>query len=128
MNAIAIRFIRIAFPAATFGFLAWYSHSHPEVIYAIRNASALAVLCVVLLYVASIFCLTFVLQSMLHLFGLRLDQTESLLLTAYSSLVNFFGPGQSGPGLRALYLHLRLGLKIQHFALGTFIYFGWLLL
>jgi uncharacterized membrane protein YbhN (UPF0104 family) len=58
------------------------------------------------------------------MYGTVIPRQENLLLNAYSSLVNFFGPGQSGPAFRGLYLKKRHGLAIKKYLFATLIYYG----
>jgi len=47
-----------------------------------------------------------------------------LLLTAYSAVINFFGPLQSGPAFRAIYLKRKHDLKLKNYTLATLVYYG----
>jgi uncharacterized membrane protein YbhN (UPF0104 family) len=48
---------------------------------------------------------------------------ENGLLTIYTLLVNFFGPLQSGPGFRAIYLKNKHRIRIRDYAGATLIYY-----
>jgi uncharacterized membrane protein YbhN (UPF0104 family) len=80
------------------------------------------------MYAGSISALAYILKVSLRLYGKILPYSEIILLTGYSSIANFFGPGQSGPGVRAVYLKLRHGVSIKQFLFVTLIYFAWLIL
>jgi uncharacterized membrane protein YbhN (UPF0104 family) len=41
----------------------------------------------------------------------------------YSTVSNFFGPLQSGPGIRAVYLKTRLGMRLRDYTYATLFYF-----
>ena len=60
----------------------------------------------------------------IRMFKKTVPLQENFLLNAYSSLINFFGPGQSGPGLRGLYLKARHDVRIKDFLFVTLIYYG----
>ncbi|SFR86353.1 hypothetical protein SAMN05428970_3294 [Agromyces sp. CF514] len=64
-----------------------------------------------------------VLVSTVRLAGARLPVGESFLLTVYSTVSNFFGPMQSGPGIRAVYLKSRIGMRFRDYLLATVYYF-----
>lgn len=49
---------------------------------------------------------------------------ENFLLNSYSSLINFFGPGQSGPAFRGAYLKMKHGLKIKQYVFITLVYYA----
>jgi uncharacterized membrane protein YbhN (UPF0104 family) len=49
--------------------------------------------------------------------------SSSFLLTIYSTLVNFFGPLQSGPGFRAIYLKKRISISIKDYSIATSLYY-----
>jgi uncharacterized membrane protein YbhN (UPF0104 family) len=51
---------------------------------------------------------------------------ENVILTSYSSVVNFFGPLQSGPGFRALYLKRKYSLPIRRFIGANLIFYAFL--
>lgn len=62
-------------------------------------------------------------------FSLRLCATvmpaaENALLTIYSSIVNFFGPLQSGPGFRAVYLKQKHKVNYKDFIKVSLIYYA----
>lgn len=42
----------------------------------------------------------------------------------YSSIINFFGPLQSGPGFRAAYLKKRHKINLKKYTLATLLYYG----
>lgn len=109
------------------GFL-WFAHMHPEIVGNLKQTTALTIVSIVVMYAGSIFSLTCILAATLRLYGKYLPCSDNVLLTAYSSLVNFFGPGQSGPSVRAVYLKVKHGIYIKHFLFATFIYIEWLAL
>ena len=45
-------------------------------------------------------------------------------MTSYSSIANFFGPLQSGPGVRALYLKAKYKVHLRDFTLATLLALG----
>ncbi|MDR7235067.1 hypothetical protein [Agrococcus sp. BE272] len=53
----------------------------------------------------------------------RIGIREGLLLTVYSTVANFFGPLQSGPGVRAAYLKAKVGVRLRDFTLATLVYY-----
>jgi uncharacterized membrane protein YbhN (UPF0104 family) len=56
--------------------------------------------------------------------GQRLQRRENVLLTCYTVLVNFFGPLQSGPAMRAAYLKQKFQLSLRAYTFGSLIYYA----
>jgi uncharacterized membrane protein YbhN (UPF0104 family) len=92
-----------------------------------RTLQTVSVANIVLLFgLYSFFMLTLIgiQTSTILLCGTRLSHKENFLLTIYSSIINFFGPLQSGPGFRAAYLKQRHGTKLKTYSLATLLYYG----
>ena len=49
---------------------------------------------------------------------------EHSILTAYSAIVNFFGPLQSGPGFRSVYLKKKHNVSLHRYATVTLFYYA----
>lgn len=115
---------KIAIVALTLGAFWYYLANHPETIDQLRNTSPLSLAALLLLYGGWIFALILVAGISLRLYGKTMSWKENSLFNVYSVLINFFGPGQSGPVFRAAYLKKRLGLRIKQFTVATLIYYG----
>lgn len=102
----------------------WYLDRNPEVVRQLKETSPLVVALLFLFYAGTTVALMGVLQGSLKLYKKQIGRQENFLLTAYSSLVNFFGPGQSGPGFRAAYLKLKHEVKIKQYIFATLIYYA----
>ncbi len=102
----------------------YYIHGHPETVQRLRDVSPLTLVMLLVLYAISFLAYVGITRLSLGLFNKSLPKQENLLFNAYSALVNFFGPGQSGPAFRAVYLKKRHSLSIKHFALSSLIYYG----
>lgn len=103
-----------------------FAYRHPEVIENLKQTTAKTILTIVVMYAGSIFSIVLILSASLRLYGKYLPYSEYILLTAYSSFANFFGPGQSGPGVRAVYLKIKHGLNFKYFLFSTLTYLAWL--
>jgi uncharacterized membrane protein YbhN (UPF0104 family) len=90
--------------------------THPGYITSLRDVIALNFVMIALLGVLY--------DAILRICGKKLRLKENILLTSYSSIVNFFGPLQSGPGVRAAYLKTRHQLRLRDYTLATLIYYG----
>lgn len=110
--------------AATIGVFIYYLATHPKVLEQITNLDPLLIIMLVLLYGCSTLALMWVLSGQLMLYGKRMSVSENYILNAYSSLINFFGPGQSGPGFRAVYLKAKYSVKIKQYVFATLLYYG----
>ena len=81
---------------------------------------------VLLLFLYTLFLLTnaWILYWSVQICRKTIDLTETLLLTSYSTLVNFFGPLQSGPGFRAIYLKKKHDVSIKSYGISTLVYYA----
>ena len=103
-----------------------YFVKHPEVRTQLSNISP-GVFCSLMgLYLLSFGALALTTLATLRLCRLKVDLREGLLLTAYSAVINFFGPLQSGPAFRAVYLKKKYRLDLKIFAVASLGYlFFW---
>jgi len=56
--------------------------------------------------------------------GKRMGLKENFMLTSYSSIANFFGPLQSGPGVRAVYLKAKHQVRLRDYTLASLLSLG----
>ncbi|HEV7454405.1 MAG TPA: lysylphosphatidylglycerol synthase transmembrane domain-containing protein [Candidatus Saccharimonadales bacterium] len=117
----ALAVIVLALTIASFGY---YLHKHPEVIEQLRHLPILTLVSVLALYCAGFVALVLITRSSLHLYNKRLGVQENFLFNAYSSLINFFGPGQSGPLFRGAYLKKRHGLNVKPYIFTLLVYYA----
>lgn len=108
----------------TFGVFGYYLSTHPEVVQAIISLSPVTLLLLATGYFLTIATNGFVLSVSLKMLGKRVPFLENFALTGYSSVVNFFGPLQSGPGVRAAYLNKRHHVRLKDFFYVTVIFYG----
>lgn len=97
---------------------------HPDYIRQLGHTNPWWIVAVVLLNVPMVGILILVYDTCLKLCGKRLAWKENFLLTSYSSIINFFGPLQSGPGVRAAYLKTRHKVRLRDYTLATLLYYG----
>jgi uncharacterized membrane protein YbhN (UPF0104 family) len=98
--------------------------AHPDYIRQLGHTNPWWIIAVILLNVPMIGLLVLIYDTCLKLCGKQLKWKENFLLTAYSSIVNFFGPLQSGPGMRAVYLKTRHQVRLRDYTLATLLYYG----
>lgn len=109
---------------ATIGLFVRYVMTHPEVIDKITDMSPAMILALLFFYGVSFFALALVLRVSLKMYGKTIGRQENLLLNAYSSLVNFFGPAQSGPAFRGVYLKKRHSFGVKNYIFTTLLYYA----
>ena len=108
----------------TAGAFIYYINRHPEIIRQLRDISPLVLVVLLGMYAVAFLAYVAITRLSLLLFNKTLSKQENLLFNAYSSLINFFGPGQSGPAFRAVYLKKRHDLSLKRYALTGLIYYG----
>jgi uncharacterized membrane protein YbhN (UPF0104 family) len=98
--------------------------ANPEYLRRLSHVSPVVVIEVILINIMAMGALAWAYDSMLRLCGKPLGIKENVMLTAYSSIVNFFGPLQSGPGIRAIYLKTRHHIRMRDYLLATLVYYA----
>ncbi|MFO0781335.1 MAG: lysylphosphatidylglycerol synthase domain-containing protein [Candidatus Saccharimonadales bacterium] len=102
---------------------AYYFKTHPEVGKLLRDVPLTTLGILLLLYIATVGALVLIFTATLRLCKLKIEAGEVSLLTAYSSVINFFGPLQSGPAFRAVWLYQKYKLNLKAYAMATFVYY-----
>lgn len=118
---IALGFLILA---ATIVVFIRYAATHPELFKQLGDTHPALIGLLVVLYLVWFGALVVILRVSLQLYGKTMTKQENLLLNAYSTLINFFGPGQSGPAFRGLYLKKRVGLRFKSYIFATLLYYG----
>jgi uncharacterized membrane protein YbhN (UPF0104 family) len=110
--------------AATIGAFVYYFRRHPSVGHQLHHTSPALLVWLLFLYAGTIAALAMTTLASLRICKIKLAASESLLLTAYTAVLNFFGPLQSGPAFRGVYLKARHGLNLKDYTLVTVLYLG----
>lgn len=118
------RWIAVGVLVLTVAAVIHFFTSNPQYLERLSHVSPVVVMLVILLNIPAMAALAWAYSAILQLCGKPIDTKENLLLTAYSSIINFFGPLQSGPGVRAVYLKTRHKVRIRDYMLGTLIYYA----
>ena len=105
------------------GFI-YYFVTHPLVRQQLSHTSFGTLALIFVLYLGVVGAISLVTFTTLLLCKLRLNAGESTLLTAYATVINFFGPLQSGPAFRGLYLKRKHGLHLKQYALATIVFYA----
>lgn len=101
-----------------------FFEKHPAYWNQLRHISTWTILWVILLNILMLAVLAGIVNSSVKLCGRRIGARDNFLLTSYSSLINFFGPLQSGPGVRGVYLKTKYGVRLRDYTLATLLYLG----
>lgn len=107
----------------TFGIFGWYVATHPDVVHTILDLNPMILVLLTVAYSLTILANGIILHYSLAYVKRKTSLFDNLMLTGYSSIVNFFGPLQSGPGFRAVYLKKKYSIEIKRFLLATFIFY-----
>ncbi|HSW85845.1 MAG TPA: lysylphosphatidylglycerol synthase domain-containing protein [Candidatus Saccharimonadales bacterium] len=97
---------------------------HPEYLTQLRQTNPWWIIAVIILNIPMIILLVLIYGVLLRFCAKRIPISENFMLTSYSSIINFFGPLQSGPGVRATYLKTRHKVRLRDYGLATLIYYG----
>jgi len=108
--------------AATVAAFIEYFLRHPDVRHQLGHIRPGLLALLLILYLGTIIALTFNTYATLRLCRLRLPAGETFLITAYTAVINFFGPLQSGPAFRAVYLKKRHDLNLKDYAVASLFY------
>lgn len=117
------RLLVVGIIVVTFGVFIFYGASHPEVINTILSLNPMIIVLLTIAYSFTVLSNGLILHFSLSYLRSRTPVLDNIILTGYSSVVNFFGPLQSGPGFRAIYLKKKHGIEIKQFILVTFIFY-----
>lgn len=117
------KLLSVAIIVLFFAFFAYYIVLNPSVLVAIVQIGPLVGMGVLVLYFVVLLTNLILMQIAIKLYDKTQPVKDSFLLTIYSSVANFFGPLQSGPGVRAVYLKAKLGLRIRDYTYATLVYY-----
>lgn len=109
----------------TLGLFGYYLATHPSAVETVVSLSPLTLLLLLLAYIATLIANAYILKVSLRLMNTRVGLFENIALSGYSSIINFFGPLQSGPGFRAIYLKQRYGVSFKRFLSVAVLFYGW---
>jgi len=108
----------------TIAVFVYYISRHHEIIEQLKHMPLGTAAILLGMYVIFMACLTWIQRATLELCEVKLGRTESALLVSYSSIINFFGPLQSGPAFRAAYLKRKHNANLKQYAVATLLYYG----
>lgn len=103
---------------------AWYLRRHPDYLAELHHIQPIWLFLILGSSFLAIYALNLLYDVLVRMTGHRLQPTENFLLTIYSSIANFFGPLQSGPGVRAAYLKTKHNVSLKAYFLVTLLYYA----
>lgn len=101
----------------------WYLRSNPAVIDDLSTTRLSTVLVLLTLYGLMTAVLAYIFGLMLKMCNARIPAKENILFTMYSSVINFFGPLQSGPGFRLVYLKKKFNVSMRAYGSANVVYY-----
>lgn len=116
--------LRLSLVAATVAAFAWYLSYHGELLRQLVSTPPNVIVILFLIYWVWFAALALTVHATLHLCRSTLPVGEHVLLNAYSTLVNFFVPGQGGLAIRGLYLKRRHGLTMRTYVYASLVYYA----
>lgn len=114
----------VAILVVTTGAFIHYFSTHPDQFRQLGQLSPLLLAGLLGLYACFLLSMVYILYAQMAAVKVRIPWLENFTLTSYSTIVNFFGPLQSGPGVRLVYLKQKHGVSVKKFMFGTFLYYG----
>lgn len=123
MSRLLRNTLRLTVLLVTAGVFCSYLMRHPALFHLVLRTAPSLIALLLLLYLAWFGAMTLTLHATLRLCRRTLPPVENILLNAYSTLVNFFVPGQGGVAVRGLYLHRKHQLGMRHYVLATLLYY-----
>lgn len=101
-----------------------YGRTHPGTFSQIRTVGPGTLALVLFLYTLFLGTNAAILFINVRMCSRKIGFRDGFLLNAYSTLVNFFGPLQSGPGFRAVYVKKKFGISLKSFGIASLFYYG----
>lgn len=101
-----------------------YGRTHPGTFSQITEIGLPTLFLVLLLYLLFVGTNAVILFINIRMCSRKISYSDGFLLTAYSTLVNFFGPLQGGPGFRAVYVKKKFGISLKSFGIASLFYYG----
>jgi uncharacterized membrane protein YbhN (UPF0104 family) len=101
-----------------------YGRTHPGTFSQIGQVGLKTLFLVLFLYTLFVATNAVILFVNVQMCSRKISYSDGFLLTAYSTLVNFFGPLQSGPGFRAVYVKNKFGISLKSFGIASLFYYG----
>lgn len=123
MKTFLQRTVSVLISLLTTSAFVYYLWRHPGLVHQLRNTPLHVLALLLLLYLAWFGALGLSLHATLRICGTPLPIWENVQLNVYSTLVNFFIPGQGGIAVRGLYMKRIYHLPLSRYLLATLLYY-----
>ncbi len=107
----------------TIAYFIYYGFKHPELWRTLGSLNYTVILLLILLYLIFLVSTALILKYTVEYCRKVIPYKNNLQLSAYSAIINFFGPLQSGPGFRAIYLKNNHKITIKQFFQASVLYY-----
>jgi uncharacterized membrane protein YbhN (UPF0104 family) len=108
---------------ATLAFFVYYVIKHPQFWHELNNLNLFIIILLLFLYLLFLGTSILILKYTVEYCSKVINFKNNLQLSSYSAIINFFGPLQSGPGFRAVYLKTNFKITIKQFFEASIIYY-----
>jgi uncharacterized membrane protein YbhN (UPF0104 family) len=115
--------IAVSLVIATIAAFVYYTLHNHSLITQLSKTSITTIASLLLLYSVWFIIICIILIVSLRLCDKKLGLKENILLNGYSTLFNFFIPGQGGIALRGIYLKKLKNLSVRKFIFASLIYY-----
>ncbi len=102
----------------------YYFARNPDTLQKLGDTPPASLAIIFGLYIFFTGALALILLATVRLCNVSIGKTDGLLLTMWSSIINFFGPLQSGPAFRAIYLKKAHNISLKNYGIATLLYYG----
>jgi len=116
--------IGLSVVAITTTVFAFYLSAHRNLLTQLRHTHISTIAGLLFLYALWFVALALVFQATIRICHKALSTKENVLLNAYSTLVNFFVPGQGGPVVRGAYLKKWHQLRVRDYVTAVLLYYA----
>lgn len=118
---LALGLLLIVLTVAVF---ARYLSEHMNLVRQLGHVSPLTAVWLFVLYGAWLGALALILQVSLYICKSAISVEENILLNAYSTLTNFFVPGQGGIAIRGVYLKKKHSVRVRDYVSVMLLYYA----
>jgi uncharacterized membrane protein YbhN (UPF0104 family) len=109
--------------AVTIGLFIYYIIKYPQYWHELKNLHTYTIALLLFLYLLFLGASILILKYTVEYCGKVIGYKNNLQLSAYSAIINFLGPLQSGPGFRAIYLRNNYKIALKSFFGASVLYY-----
>lgn len=109
---------------ATLAGFIYYFVRHPQAFTQLGDIAVWQLCAIFGLYILTVVSVALILEATVTMCRAKIPLRDSVLITMWSSIINFFGPLQSGPAFRAVYLKKVHGISLKNYGIASLLYYG----